>query len=142
MQHALKPLAVAARLDADEHFTGELRVEVAHRVERVVKKALFFNLAILGVAPLDELLSGMEIYSTIDGHGDSPFLHSSLSASLCRTTRESHLFYHIRFRRLGGSRRTTDSLNVSRAIARALALDSTRQRLPFSPLSTDLLLSS
>jgi hypothetical protein len=33
------------------------------------------------------LLPGVEIYATIDGHGDSPFLHSSPNASLCLAAR-------------------------------------------------------
>jgi len=59
LQHPLEPLAVAAGLDADDHSTGELRVEVANVVERLMKKPLFLNLAVARVAPLDELLPGV-----------------------------------------------------------------------------------
>jgi hypothetical protein len=101
MQHPLEPLAVATSFDADEHFTTEVRVKVTDIVKRVVKKSLFFNLTIGCIAPLDELLPGMKIYATIDGHGDSPFLHSSPNASLCLAARESHPFHHIRRKSVG-----------------------------------------
>src|SRR5215204_1716863 len=59
LQHPLEPLAVAAGLNADEHFSTELRIEVADIGERVMKKTLLLDLAVAGVAPLDELLPGV-----------------------------------------------------------------------------------
>jgi hypothetical protein len=38
----------------------------------------------------------MKIYATINGHDDSPFLHSSPNARVCLAAEESHLFHHIR----------------------------------------------
>ena len=93
--NALEPLAVTARLNAAPGLTRKRRVKLAHLIKCGVKQTLFFNLTIACSAPLDELLPGVEIYATIDRHGDSPFLHSSLNRRVCLAAQESHLFHHI-----------------------------------------------
>jgi len=47
VEHPLEPFAVAASLDADDHFAGQVRVKLTDLIKRVVKQALFFNLTIL-----------------------------------------------------------------------------------------------
>src|SRR2546423_759311 len=96
LEHGLEPLTVAAGLNADDHFTSELRVEAADIVEGLVGELSLMDLAVVRVTPHDELLSGVKIYAAMNSHSDSPFLTSKLATSLLPAARESHPLHHIR----------------------------------------------